>query len=137
MTPDELLARMATTLRTEIGPVVEGTYQRTQAFMAAVVLEKSAREVRLGAEHAAADEHDTRAMLGDVEAVLAEASVPAALRSALDGAAVSPGAAGLCTLVDALYGARAALGDDTFAAALGRVRVALRASIDRRLEIAR
>ena len=135
MTPDELLARMATTLRTEIGPVVEGTYQRTQAFMAAVVLEKSAREVRLGAAHAAADERDARAMLGDVEAMLAGAPTP--LRAALDAAAASPAADALCTLVIALYGARTALGDDAFAAAIGRVRVALRASIDRRLEVAR
>ena len=135
MAPDELLARMATTLRTEIGPVVEGTYQRTQAFMAAVVLEKSALEVRLGTEHAAADEHDTRTMLGDVEAMLL--SAPAPLRTALDAAAASPDADALCTLINALYGTRAALGDDAFAAALGRVRVALRASIDRRMEIAR
>ena len=135
MTPDELLDRMATTLRTEIGPVVDGTYQRTQAFMAAVVLEKSAREVRLGAEHAAADERDARSMLGDVEAMLVDA--PAPLRAALDAATASPADAAVCVLVQALYGARAALGDDAFAAALGRVRVALRASIDRRMEIAR
>jgi hypothetical protein len=135
MTPDELLARMATTLRTEIGPVVDGTYQRTQAFMAAVVLEKSAREVRLGAAHAAADEQDARAMLGDVGAMLVDA--PAPLRAALDAAAASPDAAALCTLVEALYGARVALRDDKFAAALARVRVALRTAIDRRMEIAR
>ena len=135
MTPDELLARMAVTLRTEIGPVVDGTYQRTQAFMAAVVLEKAAREVRLGAAHAAADEHDVRTMLGDLVPMLPAA--PAPVRTALDAAAASPAADALCTIVTALYGARTALGDDAFAAAIGRVRVALRASIDRRLEIAR
>jgi hypothetical protein len=40
--PPELLGRLATTLREEIGPSVNGGYPRTQAFMAAVVLEKVA-----------------------------------------------------------------------------------------------
>jgi hypothetical protein len=39
MEPEQLLERLATTLRRQIGPAVAEPYPRTQAFMASVVLE--------------------------------------------------------------------------------------------------
>jgi len=40
VTPDELLDRIATTLREQIGPTVGEPFAKTQAFMAAVILAK-------------------------------------------------------------------------------------------------
>ena len=48
LAPDELLERIARTLKKEIGPAVEDAYPKTQAFMAAVVLQKLAGQLRLG-----------------------------------------------------------------------------------------
>ena len=126
MAPDELLARMAATVRTEIAPAVDAAYPRTQAFMASVVLEKVARAVALTPQHAADDERDVRAMLDDVEALLR--------LDVIDAARAKPDNAALCALVEALYAER---DHPSFEQALARVRRMLRASIDRRMEIAR
>ena len=47
MNPDQLLERIATTLKRDIGPAVLGDYPKTQAFMAAVVLQKLGRQLGL------------------------------------------------------------------------------------------
>jgi len=136
MAPEDLLARMAATMRRDIAPAVEAGYRRTQAFMSAVVLEKLAGEVRLGAAHAAADAADAATMAAELSATMA-GDAPPAVRDALDAMRAAPGAAALCRLVEALYGGRSEMGEPAFAAALGRVRAVLRASIDRRMEVAR
>ena len=61
-TPDELLERLARTLKKEIGPAVGDAYPKTQAFMAAVVLQKLAGQLRLADEHAAASQRDLQAL---------------------------------------------------------------------------
>ena len=136
MAPDELLERLARTLRAEIGPAVDGDYQRTQAFMGAVVVEKIARQLRVADVHADAEVREAAAMFEALDALLAGANVPAPLRTTLDGARTD-GAAGLCRVIEALYGARDALGEATFDNALSTVRRVLRAQIDRRVEVAR
>ena len=45
---DELLQRLSGTLRSDVAPAVEGEFNRTQTFMASVILEKLARQVLLG-----------------------------------------------------------------------------------------
>lgn len=129
MRPDELLERIAGTLRTEIGPAVNGEYPRTQAFMAAVVIERIARGLR-------ADDAVTQHELSDLSADLAHlgaldvGAVRDAARSATDDA-------GLVALIHAIYDACDELGTHRFDGALQRVRATLRARIDRRVEVAR
>ena len=136
MTDGDLLQRIAKILRQDIGPAVDGEYPKTQAFMAAVVLEKLGRQVALAGEHAAAETADLTSLLADLRALLPDGSAPATVRVAIDELAKTHDHAALCRVIEALYEARAALGEARFAALLGRIRVALRRSIDRRVAIA-
>jgi hypothetical protein len=136
MAPDELLERLARTLRAEIAPAVDGDYQRTQAFMSAVVVEKIARQLRVADVHAGTERREIVAMFEALDATLSDATVPAALRTTLD-AARTDGTAGLCRVIEALYAARGDLGEATFDDARSTVRRVLRAQIDRRVEVAR
>ena len=135
MSDADLLQRIAQIFRQEIGPAVDGEYQRTQAFMASVVLQKVSRQVALAAEHATAESADLSALLADLGALLGD-DAPPVLRHAVDRLARARDSAGLCGVIDALYAARTTLGETRFASLLGRVRRTLRRSIDRRMAIA-
>lgn len=136
MNADDLLRRMAHTLKREIGPAITDEYPKTQAFMAGVVLEKLARQIELAPLHAAAESADIAALIGALGELLAPAVVPAALTVALVALARSRDQAALHGLVGALYETRAALGAELFERTLGRVRETLRADIDRQLAYA-
>ena len=137
MSPDELLARMAGTLRHDIGPAVADEYAKTQAFMSAVVLDKLSRQLAATSDHLLADRADRDALFDDLATVLPEQDTPAAVRQALADAAATKADAELCRLIQLLYEARDELGPDRFDTALTRIRHALRAQIDRRMEVAR
>ena len=66
MTNDELLLRLAQTLKTVIGPAVSADYPKTQAFMAAVVLEKVGRELAAARSHAAANAAAVAALVAEL-----------------------------------------------------------------------
>jgi hypothetical protein len=136
MTPAAVLQRIAQTLRQEIGPAIDAEYPRTQAFMAAVVLQKLGRQLALATEHATAETADLTALLADLRELLEDGHAPAPVRAAADGLAQTRDSAALCRLIEAIYGARAPLGEARFAALLGRIRQTLRRSIDRRLAVA-
>lgn len=133
MAPDQLLQRIASTLREDIGPAVDADYPRTQAFMAAVVLQKLGRQLALTDEHRLQDATDLLALQEDLQAMTVSLRPPDELAATLQAVAHHVDAAGLCRLIEALYVHRAALGDTTFAALLARVRRTLRAQIDRRM----
>ena len=101
MTESDLLRRIAELLRRDIGPAVEAEYPRTQAFMAAVVLQKLSRQLGLAGEHAAAEAADVAALSTDLRG-LAEDGDPAPVRVALDGLGETRDAAALCRLIEAL-----------------------------------
>jgi len=134
MAPDELLARVAVTLRRDIGPAVGEPYPKTQAFMAAVVLEKLAGQLRLAAEHAEAEQRDRAALVADL-AALVEPGDPPAVQAAVEALAAEPGPAPVCRLIEALYAAND-LPAERFELLLGRVRAASRARLDRQLAYA-
>jgi hypothetical protein len=133
----DLMQRIATTLREVIGPAIESEYPKTQAFMAAVVLQKLGKELALSAEHQQAQSEDLQALHRDLRARLANVETPPALLEAMERLASAPGAASLAGLVSALYLTRAELGEQRLTDLLGRVRSTLRADLDRRLEHAR
>ena len=136
MSPDELLQRIATTLKRDIGPAIQAEYPKTQSFMAAVVLEKLGRQLGLERAHRAADAADLCALLDDLRGVLGGGETPTRVTDAIQTLARAHDAAALCTLIEALYASRAELGAVRFDALLGRVRETMRASIDRRMEYA-
>jgi hypothetical protein len=136
LSPDQLLERIAALLRRDIGPAVGAEYPRTQAVMAAVVLEKLGRQLALAEAHRIAAAADVDPLIADLDAAIAAQTAPPAVASAV--AALSRGRddAALCALIGALYQDQATLGAVRFDALLGRVRLTLRASIDRRMEFA-
>lgn len=136
MTSDQLLERVAAMLRQEIGPAIEADYQRTQAFMAAVVLQKLGRQLASAEVHRAAAAADMDALIADLDAALTSQAVPPQIASAVAQLARGRDDAALCALIHALYERREPLGAAQFDALLGRVRVTLRAGIDRRMEFA-
>lgn len=135
LAPDELLERIARTLKTDIGPAVEAAYPKTQAFMAAVVLQKLAGQLRLAGEHAAANRRNVQELATELAGDLDTATPPAlrtavqTMRNALDTASVSG-------LIETLYATRSELGEAGFARLIGRVRVRLRARLDREMSYA-
>ncbi|MEL7157554.1 MAG: hypothetical protein AAFN30_13245 [Actinomycetota bacterium] len=134
MDSSELLRRLSATLRTEIGPAVDDEYTRTQAFMASVILERVAREHELRSGHDAAENADLGRLHPALEQHLASAApVPEAVTAAVDAARASMTVAALGPVIDELY----RWGHDDAAAALDLIRPALRADIDRRMEVAR
>jgi hypothetical protein len=131
--PDALLEAVAEALRREVGPAVADPFAKTQAFMAAVILEKLAGQLRADARAGEAVMNERLALVGGLEGACPEraSSVRAALRDLeKDGSD-----AGWCALVEALYTDRKALGG-AFEPLLGRVRVALRARLNRTLAFA-
>ena len=136
MNHGELLLRIASTLKGDVGPAIEAEYAKTQAFMAAVVLEKLGRQLELEGAHRAADATDLSALLDDLHRMLEGGETRARVANAVQALARTRDAAALCALIETLYASRAELGPARFDALLGRVRVSLRASIDRRMAYA-
>ena len=136
MIEGELLQRIAQILRKDIGLAVDAEYPRTQAFMAAVVLQKLGRQVALADEHRAAETSDLTALLVDLRGRLADGHAPATVRAAVESLEQTRDNAALCRLIEALYASRGALGEARFAALLGRIRTTLRRTIDRRMAVA-
>ncbi|MGI9611375.1 MAG: hypothetical protein ACR2QO_00585 [Acidimicrobiales bacterium] len=132
MRTDELIASIAATLRTDIAPAVGEEFARTQAFMAAVVLERVAREVALGPANAEAESTDAAELHRALRPVLENA--PPSVNAALDELGQAVDLAATAPLIDALY----EWGTDQPAAieALGLLRPYLRRDIDRRMKVA-
>jgi hypothetical protein len=131
MTPDELLQRIAQTLKKEVGPAVEGAYPRTQAFLAAAVLEKLARQLHLAESHAAAEASDMASLVEDLKTLAMQLELPQPVQAAIAAVVARRDGPALSGLIEALYAERTALGAKAFEALLGRVRRSLRAAIDR------
>ena len=133
--PPEILERLAVTLRTEIGPAVEDAYPRTQAFMAAVVLEKLARQLALVRQHEQADVAEMAQLFADLDAMLPAEQTPRAVRAIVEEGAAHGDSEVLCRMIEALYRHEDDLGP-RFDTSLQRVRTTLRARIDRQVEYA-
>lgn len=129
----DLLARVAGTLRTEIGPATADEYARTQAFMAAVILERLGRERERADHHAAAAAADGARLRPALVAALGGG--PPTVQAAV-GAWIEDGCrvVGLGPVIEALYAWDA--DEPSVVEALGLIRPVLRRDIDRRMEIA-
>ena len=135
LAPDALLERIARTLKKEIGPAVEAVSPKTQAFMASVVLQKLAGQLRLADEHAAAGRRDLQELATELAGELDTASVdtPPSLRAAVHTVRHDLDTASVSGLIETLYATRSELGEERFASLLSRVRTQLRARIDREM----
>lgn len=132
LAPAALLERIARTLKTDIGPAVEAAYPKTQAFMAAVVLQKLAGQLRLADDHATADRRDLQELAAELATQL-DTATPPALRAAVHALDRARDTASVSRLIEALYATRSELGEERFNSLIGRVRARLRARIDREM----
>jgi len=130
----DLLQRIAQTLRNDIAPALDAEYPKTQAFMAAVVLDKLGRQIALAPAHAIAAEAELNALIADLNA--ATADVPQPVRDAIAALAGARDADSLSRLIEALYASKPLLGERRFDDLLARVRRTLRGDIERRMEFA-
>ncbi len=135
LAPAALLERIARTLKTDIGPAVEAAYPKTQAFMAAVVLQKLAGQLRLADDHATADRRDLQELAAELARELNTATLatPPALRAAVHALDHDRDTASVSRLIEALYATRSDLGEERFHSLIGLVRARLRARIDREM----
>lgn len=136
MNPDEILRRLAQTLKQEIAPSVTGDYARTQAYMASVVLEKLSRQLALTQAHEAANRADLVGLSEDLPRLLDNSTPPPAIAEALLTLGSRPYKEALEALVSALYVERETLGEALFQRSLTRVRQTLRQSLNREMEFA-
>jgi hypothetical protein len=127
--PDELLDALAAALRHDVGPAVVDPFAKTQAFMAAVILQKLAGQLRA---EPVDEDGERAAVVADVRALTGDAPT-LALPGALDRLAADGDTAAWRSLVTALYADRDDLGPVLFDGALARLRRALRARLDRAL----
>jgi hypothetical protein len=124
--PPDLLRRTAVTLRERIGPAVDEPFARTQAFMAAVVLEKLAGQLAAATADAAAADGERLALVDALDGRCA------GLDATLDALRVDGSDRAWSGLVRATYAHRDELGGG-FDDVLTTVRSALRARLDRAL----
>ena len=136
MTEGELLQRISRTLKQQIGPAIEDEYAKTQAFMAAVVAEKLGRQMALAQQHQASDRADIGALLSDLNDPQTSEPLPAILRDAVAELLDKQDKGSLCRVIEALYASQNDLGEAQFDRLLSRVRITLRAEIDRQMEYA-
>jgi len=122
-----LINEIVTSLREVVGPAVVEPYAKSQAYMAAVILEFVARQV----EERSDVEATKHAALMDL---MRDLSRFPAVSPLLRGEHLSE--AGLCELIEHLYSHRGGLGEETFLAANRRIRQALRELLDGELKVA-
>jgi hypothetical protein len=122
-----LINEIVVSLREVIAPAIAEQYPKSQAYMAAVILEFVARQVE---ERSDVEEQKHAAMMELMRDLARLPQVAKLVR----GDHLSE--AGLCDLIEHLYSQRAALGEETFMAANRRIRETLRALLDAELKIA-
>ena len=133
LAPDQLLERIARTLKKDIGPAVGEAFPKTQAFMASVVLQKLAGQLRLADEHAAASQRDLRELADELDPLTTSQDTPPSLQAAVKTLRQDLSTASVSGLIETLYTTRSELGEKRFEDLIGRVRTRLRARIDREM----
>jgi hypothetical protein len=124
----QLIREIVTSLREVIAPAVTEPYAKSQAFMAAVILEFVARQVE---ERGDLEEHKHTVML---ELARDLSRLPGVSRLIRGDQLTEDG---LSELIEHLYIERGGLGEETFAAANHRVRQALRELLNQDLKVAK
>ncbi|MGH7840246.1 MAG: hypothetical protein ACREQD_03555 [Candidatus Binataceae bacterium] len=123
----QLLNEIAASLRGVIAPALAEPYPKTQAYMAAVILEFVARQVDERVDIADGKQAAIAALRGDLARLDGK-------RLAAADAELSE--AGLCQLIERLYAERERLGEATFNSANRLVRETLRKLLDQELTVA-
>jgi hypothetical protein len=119
-----MLEEVIASLRSVIAPAIAAPYPKTQAYMAAVILETLARAIEERSDLEQAKKRSIERLFADLDAL------------GLGGARTGDDEGGLTPLIEWLYANRERLGEERFATANRRVRQTLRDLLDADLEIA-
>jgi len=122
-----LLKEVIASLRNVIAPAVADPYPKSQAYMAAVILEFIARQVEERSDSSKAKEHVLDDLFSDLRLLITD-KVPSSKDPDQE--------ARLCRLIEWLYTEKDRLGPEAFTAANQKVRTALRQLLDQELKIA-
>lgn len=128
LSAQRLLEDVIHSLRTVIAPAIPEQFPKSQAYMAAVILEFVSRQVQDRGDIAAQKQRILRGLRGE----LSELPEAAGLVDKSDDLTE----ADLSRLIEALYSAKSRIGDDAFSAINQRVRHALRQLLDEELKVA-
>ncbi|HEX4210970.1 MAG TPA: hypothetical protein VHY56_11290 [Candidatus Binataceae bacterium] len=115
-------------MRNVIGPAVTEPFQKSQAYMAAVVLEFVARQVEERSDIAEEKQTALHALFQDLLRSPETNTVVAAAHAETEAA--------LCEVIERIYQNRETMGDEAFVIANRRVRQTLRQLLDQELKIA-
>jgi len=122
-----LIHEIVRSLREVIAPAIPDPYPKSQAFMAAVILEFVARQIE---ERSDIESAKHAAMMELVRDLAHFPEVAKLVRGdRLDEA-------GLCEIIEHLYADRGRLGEEAFVAANRRIRQTLREMLDEELKVA-
>ena len=121
-----LLKEVIASLRTVIAPAVADPYPKSQAYMAAVILEFIARQVEERSDSSKEKEHVLDDLFSDLRSLITD-KVPSSKDPDQE--------ARLCRLIEWLYTEKDRLGPEAFTAANQKVRTALRQLLDQELKI--
>ena len=127
--PEEVLERIAKTLKKDIGPAVGDAYPKTQAFMASVVLQKIAGQIRLADAHAAADTRDLQQLFSELGRVNGVDNMPLSLQTAVKTLGKNLDTAGVSAVIRALYATRSELGEKRFSEMMACLPACVRACV--------
>ena len=122
-----LLKEVIASLRNVIAPAVADPYPKSQAYMAAVILEFIARQVEERSDSSKEKEHVLDNLFSDLRLLITD-KVSASKDPDQE--------ARLCRLIEWLYTEKDRLGPEAFTAANQKVRTALRQLLDQELKIA-
>jgi hypothetical protein len=125
--PRRMLSEVIESLRKVIAPAIAEPYPKTQAYMAAVILEMVARQIEERTD-LAESKQVTLASLFESLTRIREAG------QSSDG--VPKTEEGLCELIEHLYAQRETLDDETFTRANHLIRESLRHLLDQDLKVA-
>ena len=128
---EQILQALAVTLRTSIGPNLADPFAKTQAFMAAVVLEKLAGQLVASAADAAAGAKEHSELVQDLRTAL-QTTPNLAVGNALDRLAELDCDRNWNVLIEEIHAQREALGT-AHESLLSQVRVVMRARLNRAL----
>lgn len=123
-----LLEEVVASLRNVIAPAIAEPYPKSQAYMAAVILEFVSRQVEERPDIDEEKTHTLNDLFHDMSSVL--------VGKEFSSSNTPDQEACLCRLIEWLYSEKDRLGPEAFAAANQRVRAALRQLLDQELKVA-
>ena len=126
LTAHHLLKEVIASLRNVIAPAVADPYPKSQAYMAAVILEFVSRQVEERGDISQEKEHVLSHLFSDLGSLLTD-KAPSSKDPDQE--------ARLCRLIEWLYSEKDRLGPEAFAATNQKVRAALRELLDQELKI--